>query len=144
MKILFFCTLIFFNMFVSAEDDVKIIDTEKTYEFLKKGVVFIDNRPEFKFNQGHIKGAVNLPFFKLGDSSNKMNKKNLFKVVGKNKTVVFYCSGKKRAYHAVKQAEKWGLKAEIFWYKSGFEEWKNKKKSSVKCKESRDGICDIF
>ncbi|MFO7734753.1 MAG: rhodanese-like domain-containing protein [bacterium] len=141
---IFFWTLIFFNIFVSAEDSVKTIDIEKAAGLLKKGVAFIDNRPEFKFNRGHIKGAVNLPFFKPGHSTNKMTRENLFKTVGKNKKIVFYCSGKMRAYHAAKQAEKWGLEAKIFWYKQGFEEWKDKKKSSVECKESSEGICDIF
>ena len=107
-----------------AEDEVRIIDRKQTEHFLRSGAVFIDNRPEEKFVQGHIEGAVNLPFFVAGDPENKMTRENLLQAIGKNKVVVFYCTGHLRAYHAVKQARQWGVTAEMYWYKNGFEEWK--------------------
>ena len=76
--------------------------------------------------KGHIKGAVNLPFFTKGHPTNKMTKENLEKAVNGAKTVVFYCTGNKRAFHALNQAKEWGINAKMFWYKNGFEEWKTK------------------
>jgi len=107
-----------------AAKDVNIIDIKQTEYFLKSGAVFIDNRPVHKFVLGHIKGAVNLPFFVKNDPSNKMTKENLAQAIGDKKVVVFYCTGMLRAYHAIKQAEEWGISAEMHWYKNGYEEWK--------------------
>lgn len=101
-----------------------IIEIAEAKKFLEDGAVFIDNRPERKFVKGHIKGAVNLPFFMKGHPTNVMTKENLLKAVNGKKTVVFYCSGHKRAFHALNQAKDWGIKAKMYWYKNGFEEWK--------------------
>lgn len=109
---------------VHALENVKIIDRAQTEQFLQKGAVFIDNRPEYKFSLGHIEGAINLPYFIANDPSNKMTKENLAQAIGDNDLVVFYCTGMERAYHALKQAEEWGITAEMYWYKNGFEEWK--------------------
>lgn len=104
-------------------EDVNIIDMPTTKSLLKQGAVFIDNRPEEKFFSGHIKGAVNLPYLKKNDSSNKMTKENLLKAIGNNENIVFYCSGQQRAYHALKQAKEWKIKGQMYWYKDGFEVW---------------------
>lgn len=109
---------------VHADEDVKIIDKIQTEKLLKTGALFIDNRPEYKFSLGHIKGAINLPFFIANDPTNKMTKDNLTQAIGDHKVVVFYCTGMERAYHALKQAHQWGITAEMYWYKNGFEEWK--------------------
>ena len=108
-----------------AEDEVRIIDRKQTEHFLRSGAVFIDNRPEEKFVQGHIEGAVNLPFFVAGDPENTMTRENLLQTIGTSKVVVFYCTGHLRAYHAVKQARQWGVTTEMYWYKNGYQEWKN-------------------
>jgi len=109
---------------VHAFENVKIIDRAQTEHFLKKGAVFIDNRPEYKFSLGHIEGAVNLPYFVANDPSNMMTRENLLRAIGEKSVVVFYCTGMERAYHALKQAQQWGITAEMYWYKNGFEEWK--------------------
>jgi rhodanese-related sulfurtransferase len=109
---------------VHALENVKIIARAQTEHLLQKGAVFIDNRPEYKFSLGHIEGAINLPYYIANDPSNKMTKDDLVQAIGKNKVVVFYCTGMQRAYHALKQAQHWGITAEMYWYKNGFEEWK--------------------
>jgi 3-mercaptopyruvate sulfurtransferase SseA len=101
-----------------------IIDITQAKKLLEEGAVFIDNRPEKKFMKGHIKGAVNLPFFTKGHPTNVMTKENLLKAVNGKKTVVFYCSGHKRAFHALNQAKEWEINAKLYWYKAGFREWK--------------------
>jgi rhodanese-related sulfurtransferase len=107
-----------------AENDMDIIDAVQTERLLQSGAVFIDNRPEDKYALGHIEGAVNLPFLIAGDPANRMTRENLVQTVGDGKVVVFYCTGHQRAYHAMKQAEQWGVQAEMHWYKNGFSEWK--------------------
>lgn len=92
--------------------------------FLQSGAVVIDNRPASKFYLGHIEGAVNLPFFVANDPANTMTRENLAQAIGDNKVAVFYCTGMLRAYHAVKQAQQWGITADMYWYKNGYEEWK--------------------
>lgn len=108
----------------AAAEDVNIIDIKQTEYFLKSGAVFIDNRPPHKFSLGHINGAINLPFFVKNDPSNQMTKENLAQAIGGKKVVVFYCTGRLRAYHAIKQAQEWGISAKMYWYKNGYEEWK--------------------
>jgi rhodanese-related sulfurtransferase len=108
-------------LFAVAEN--AIIDIRQTEELFYRGAVFIDNRPAETFALGHIKGAVNLPFFVVGDPANLMTRENLRQAVGEKREVVFYCSGRMRAYHAMRQAEEWGFTATTYWYKNGFEEW---------------------
>ncbi len=108
---------------IHAGDHVNIIDIAQAEYFLRNGAVFIDNRPEHKFSRGHIKGAVNVPFFMANDPSNIMTRENLLQAVGDKEVVVFYCTGRQRAYHALKQARKWGVSAEMYWYRNGFTEW---------------------
>lgn len=103
-----------------------IIDIVQAKKLLEEGAVFIDNRPEKKFVKGHIRGAVNLPFYKKGHETNVMTKENLEKAVNGAKTVVFYCTGNKRAFNGINQAKEWGIKAKLYWYKGGFREWKTK------------------
>ena len=118
--------IVFFTLFVYAEKKLPIIDFAQTKKLIKQGAVLIDNRPEYKFRKGHIKGAVNLPFFMVNHPTNKMTQKNLFKALDNKKIIIFYCTGHKRAYHALKQAEKWGVKAKMYWYKNGFKDWKTR------------------
>jgi len=121
-KLVFVVTLLCFS-FIHAEKDQSIIDIIQTKKLIKEGAVLIDNRPERKFVKGHIKGAINLPFFMKNHPTNKMTKENLLKAVNNKKVIVFYCSGYKRAFHALNQAKVWGIKAKMYWYKNGFEEW---------------------
>ena len=128
-NLVFILTLLCFSCTEKKVDPVvknadPIIDIVQAKKFLEDGAVFIDNRPERKFVKGHIQNAVNLPFFMKGHPTNKMTKENLLKVVNGKKVIVFYCTGHKRAFHALNQAKEWGIKAKMFWYKGGFEEWK--------------------
>ena len=119
----FFGLLVLSVFNVYAENEVNIIDAMQTEGFLESGAVFIDNRPEYKYALGHIRGAFNLPFMIAGDPSNRMTKENLIQALGDSKVIVFYCTGHQRAYHALKQAKEWGIPAEMYWYKNGFTEW---------------------
>jgi len=118
----FLALLVLSGLNVHAEADIAIIDRVQAEHYLQSGAVFIDNRPEHKFALGHIKGSINLPYFVENDPSNKMTKENLSKAIGDKEIVVFYCTGMQRAYHALKQAQRWGIHATMYWYKNGYEE----------------------
>jgi rhodanese-related sulfurtransferase len=87
-------------------------------------VLFVDNRPPFKFAEGRIPGAVNLPYFQKGDATNVMDEANLRKAASGKKQIIFYCSGMMRAYHALLAAREWGVEGDLAWYKDGMESWK--------------------
>ncbi len=105
------------------KEKMEVIDLETTKRLVGKGAVLIDNRPLSKFEKGHLEGAINLPFFAEDHPTNEMTRENLEKAIAGKKTVVFYCTGRMRAHNALKQAKEWGIKAEMYWYKNGFQEW---------------------
>lgn len=86
-------------------------------------VLFVDNRPAPKFNDRHIPGALNLPYFEEGNKTNLMDASNLGEAAKGKKLIVFYCSGHRRAYHALLAARGWAIPAEMKWYKEGMEDW---------------------
>jgi 3-mercaptopyruvate sulfurtransferase SseA len=107
----------------SAGDGVAVISGDQTLYLLENGAAFIDNRPQHKFAQGHIPGAVNLPYFTPNHDTNRMTKENLTTALSGKGVAVFYCSGALRAYHAVRQAQEWGISIPLYWYKNGWAEW---------------------
>lgn len=63
-----------------------------------KNIAIIDVRTEVEYNQGHIKGAVNIP---LDDITNQINYK-------KDKTIAVYCRTGVRSKEAAKKLAKLG------------------------------------
>ncbi len=106
--------------------------------FGKSEVVFIDNRTPEKYCEGHIPGAVNLPYFAPGHPTNAMTKESLKSYAGK--TLIFYCSGADRAKHAVEAARGWGIDPKkILWLKEGFPAWQ---KAGYPVEKTED-VCPI-
>ena len=107
-------------------DNILVITAAEAHNnfFEQKDVVFIDNRPSYKFKAGHIKNAINLSY-EAPESDNNVMTKDQLAEIAKDKKIVFYCTGFNRAYYAAKIAiEKWGFdKNKIFWFKDGFYEW---------------------
>lgn len=73
-------------------EGLKEIKTDALAAMLEKGgdMVIIDARPTVRYEEGHIRGAVSIPFSKLtqmGDDGAKL----LEKYMGKQ--LVFYCGG---------------------------------------------------
>jgi rhodanese-related sulfurtransferase len=84
-------------------------------------LVIIDSRIKSDRRQGYISGSVSLPDTETSCSS-------LFTLIDrKNTATVFYCNGPKcrRSDRAVVIARDCGY-TNIFWFRGGFEEWKNK------------------
>lgn len=63
------------------------IKIDKAYQLYKQGVKFIDARMPDEFAEGHIKGAINIPFD--GDESYR----NILNSFSKEEILVTYCSG---------------------------------------------------
>lgn len=108
---------------VNAQTE-SIIDADQLQKMVKEGdVVLIDNCPAVLFDQSHIEGAINLPYFEPDHPTNIMTHENLLEAIGSHSRLVFYCSGRNRAYHAMVAAQKWGVEAKTYWFKDGVEAW---------------------
>lgn len=75
------------NKPVESFQKPKAIKTDFAYKLFIDGVKFIDARSADEFAEGHIKRAVNIPFY---GSENYLN---IINSLNKNETVVTYCSG---------------------------------------------------
>ena len=86
-----------------------------------KNLVIIDSRIKSDRRQGYIAGSISLPDTETDCFS-------LFqKINRKNTATVFYCNGPKcrRSDRAIVIASECGY-TNIYWFRGGFEEWKNK------------------
>ena len=105
---------------VFAEDIIKL--AEKIPELL-----LIDARIPSDRKQGYIEGSISLPDINTNCAS-------LAKIIPAKKTpVLFYCNGVKcgRSVKSSRIALKCGYN-NIYWFRGGYEEWKNKKFPFIK------------
>jgi len=73
----------------SSITDGETMTAEKAKSLLDGGaVVFIDSRSEKAFNDGHISGAINIPYDKFLDYYD-----NLSSTVSTDQTIICYCWG---------------------------------------------------
>lgn len=112
--------------YVSPETitDSKKIDAESLIELARKekNLVIIDSRIKSDRRQGYITGSISLPDTETDCTS------LLSLIDSKSTHTVFYCNGPKcrRSDRAVSTAVDCGYQ-NIYWFRGGFEEWKNKK-----------------
>lgn len=99
---------------VNAEELIKLVETIPD-------IIIIDSRLRSDRSQGYIESSISLPDQQTNCASLKKIVKNT------NSPVAFYCNGPKcgRSAIAVKVALKCHYK-KIYWFRGGFEEWKNK------------------
>lgn len=97
--------------------DIPYITLSDFYHgYVRNNYVIVDARSNFEFNVIQIKGAINLP----------VNSKNFYSDINKlaqttNKTIVFYCNGR-RCMKSFKAAAKSKL-SNIFVFDAGIFEW---------------------
>lgn len=112
----------------SIEGSVKV-DAEGLIALAEKfqNLTIIDSRISSDRIQGHIEGSLSLPDEKTNCDALKQS------VAVKTSPVVFYCNGPKcgRSAIAVKIAVSCGFE-NVFWFRGGFEEWKDKKYPYIK------------
>lgn len=77
------------NLFSNSENLSKplAIQIDKAYDLYKKGVKFIDARMPEEYKEGHISGAINIPFD--GDESYR----DILNNFNKDEMLVTYCDG---------------------------------------------------
>ena len=96
----------------------KAIKLDFAYKLFTDGVKFIDARSADEFSEGHIKGAVNIPFYGSENYLDVINSLN------KNEIVVTYCSGADCDISILSGDElfEMGFKR-VYIFIGGFEEW---------------------
>ena len=122
---LFACKISFADDYISPAEikGSTKIDAESLIKLAAehKNLVIIDSRIKSDRRQGYIAGSTSLPDTETDCFS-------LFQIINrKNTATVFYCNGPKcrRSDHAIVIASECGY-TNIYWFRGGFEEWKNK------------------
>ena len=65
----------------------KAINLKQAYELYKRNIFFIDARENADYQEGHIKNALNIPYYDFD------NYKQLLEDIPKSSTIVTYCAG---------------------------------------------------
>jgi len=105
-------------------EGVKKVNSEKLIQYVEEipNLIIIDSRIKSDRQLGYIEGSYSLPDAETSCAT-------LTKILPHKKSpTAFYCNGPKcgRSANAVKVAIKCGY-TNIFWFRGGFEEWKQKK-----------------
>ena len=103
---------------VEAFTQPKAIKLDFAYKLFKQKIKFIDARSSEEFAEGHIKGAINIPFYGSENYSNAINSLN------KNDIIVTYCSGSDCDIAQLSGEElfEMGFKR-VYIFVGGFEAW---------------------
>ena len=123
-SLIFFCKISSADDYLSPEtiDGSTKIDAESLIELAHENndLVIIDSRIRSDRRQGYIAGSISLPDTDTDCTS-------LLPLMKKNTPVVFYCNGPKcrRSDRAVAIAKGCGY-TNLYWFRGGFEEWKDK------------------
>ncbi len=122
---LFTCRISFADDYISPAEikGSTKIDAESLIKLAAEheNLVIIDSRIKSDRRQGYIAGSISLPDTKTDCFS-------LFQMINrKNTATVFYCNGPKcrRSDRAIAIASECGY-TNLYWFRGGFEEWKNK------------------
>lgn len=108
----------------------QVIEAKQASDLIAKGVMVIDARNDAEYQDGHIKGAVLIPYHEVSakevgfDSAD--DKFDLAKLPqDKNAAMLLYCDGTPcwKSYKASVLAIRSGYK-NIYWFRGGFPEWK--------------------
>lgn len=115
------------NNIIEALKEPKAININFAYKLFNDGEKFIDARSPEEFSEGHIKGAINIPFYESEKYLDVINSLN------KNAIIVIYCSSNECDVSTLSGDEfyKMGFK-KVHVFVGGREEWvKNKYPTSL-------------
>ena len=101
----------------NGKSKYKMVDVTTAKALHERDAIFIDVRLVNWFDEGHIPGAVNIPFGNFNDA-------NLAKVASKDQEVVFYCYGMNCEYAntASDRALVWGYQ-KVYYFMKGYPAW---------------------
>jgi rhodanese-related sulfurtransferase len=110
----------------------KLITAEEAMKAIGSGAILVDARVASEYADGHIKGAINVPYreksAKAVDFDASKDQFDLSKLPGnKQAFIVIYCNGPEcwKSYKAAVVAIKGGY-SNVNWYRLGFPHWKSK------------------
>lgn len=110
----------------------EVVDAAKAKSLMDGGAKMIDARVAAEYAEGHIKGAVSVPYkeksAKAADFDAGQDSFDLTKLPGdKNAALIFQCNGAEcwKSYKAAAAAIKDDYK-KVYWFRGGFPEWKAK------------------
>ena len=116
----------------TALEGAKLVTADDVVKAQAAGAVVVDTRVASEYAEGHIKGAVNVPYREksekaVGFDAGK-DEFNLAKLpADKAAAVVFYCNGPEcwKSFKGSTAALKGGH-TNVLWYREGFPQWKSK------------------
>ena len=110
----------------------KLITAEEAVKAIGGGAVPVDTRVASEYAEGHIKGALSVPYreksAKSVDFDASKDQFDLSKLpVNKEASIVVYCNGPEcwKSYKAATVSIKGGY-SNVHWYRLGFPDWKSK------------------
>lgn len=113
-------------------DGTKLVAADDVVKLQAAGAVVIDTRVASEYAEGHIKGAVSVPYREKSDKAVNFDASqdefNLGKLPpAKDAAIVMYCNGPEcwKSFKASTAAIKGGY-TNIYWYREGFPNWKSK------------------
>jgi rhodanese-related sulfurtransferase len=114
---------VFAEQTFAKPDGVETLDAEALIRLAQteEDLIVIDARLAEDLKMGYIGGSLNLPDILTNcETLNQINPDF-------NRSMAFYCNGTvcKRSVHALQIARQCGYHR-LFWFKGGFEEWRNK------------------
>jgi rhodanese-related sulfurtransferase len=116
----------------AALTGAKLVGAEEVAKAQAGGAVVIDTRVASEYAEGHIKGALSVPYREKSQKSPSFDASqddfNLAKLpTDKGAAVVMYCNGPEcwKSFKASTAAIKGGY-TNVLWYRLGFPDWKSK------------------
>jgi len=113
-------------------DGTKLVAADDVVKLQAAGAAVIDTRVASEYAEGHIKGAVSVPYREKSDKAvtfdASQDEFNLSKLpAAKDAAIVMYCNGPEcwKSFKASTAAIKGGY-TNIYWYREGFPNWKSK------------------
>lgn len=108
----------------------EMVDAAKVKSLMASGATAIDFRVAAEYAEGHIKGAISVPYkeksAKAADYDSSVDTVDLTKLpADKGAAIVGYCNGPEcwKGYKGSEQAVKAGYK-KVYWFRGGMPEWK--------------------
>jgi len=110
----------------------EVVDAAKAKSLMDGGAKMIDTRVANEYAEAHIKGAINVPYKekspKAADFDASLDSFDLSKLpADKNAAIITQCNGAEcwKSYKGAVAAIKAGHK-KVYWFRSGFPDWKAK------------------
>jgi|YelNatPaOPRAMG01_1025707.scaffolds.fasta_scaffold07609_7 ABC-type phosphate/phosphonate transport system substrate-binding protein/rhodanese-related sulfurtransferase len=110
-------------------DGAKTVDFAQVRQLMAQGVTLIDDRASTEYAEGHIAGAVSVPYIEhsdknIGFDASKDQFDLLSRFPDKSRPLIIACNGPEcwKSYKGVVFALRHGYKT-IYWYREGFPDW---------------------